>query len=172
MGNTGAKSPPFPFAGLASRAPVLKSIFVTEPIPEGGSGKYVSEPVALKVCPERVAVQVIVYVDSCAERDERLKGNACLVLFRGTLPLVSVFPLTVTVTSRLGEPEGTVTGTAFAIFRSVTGVSMRMDTAVESLPLFASPGRNGRMDCAQRSARSGEVDVPGTGNSPPTIAVR
>ena len=99
MGNTGANGPPFPFAGRASKAPVRKSIFVTDPMVEGGSGRKLKEPVAENFSEAKVAVQDMSYASVRGVRAERENGSACLVALRGTIPLVSFLPSTVTETT-------------------------------------------------------------------------
>jgi len=131
----------------------------------GGSGRYVSSPVALNFCFAKVAEHVIVCADFCAFRAESEKGSACLVALSGTAPLVSTLPLTEIVTSRVPGPR--VIGTALEISEKVMGVSMRMATGDVEEDCVASSGRYGRIAGAHRRARRGEEDVAGIGKRPP-----
>ncbi len=145
MGNTGANGPPFPFAGRASKAPVRKSIFVTDPMLEGGSGRKLNDPDAENVSEANVAVQDISYASVRGVSAERENGSACLVTLRGTIPLASFFPSTVTETTTDGDrelresPESPI-GTALAICEKVIGVSTRIAMSLGS-PVFASSAR-------------------------------
>lgn len=159
-----------PSAGLANKAPVRKSILVTDPIPAGNGGRYEREPVAWNVCEEKLAEHEILYaaVLGCSAESENCK--AFLVLFNGTLPLVKVFPSTLMTT--FNDPKGGLLGMPLMklvpdIREKVIGASTRM--ATDEVSPVASSGRYGLMAGEHLRARSGTVDLSGTGNWPPGI---
>jgi hypothetical protein len=88
-----------------------------------------------------------------------------LVALSGTTPLVSILPLTETVTSRVPGPR--VIGTALSISEKVTGVSMSIATGEVAEARAASSGRYGRIAGPQRRARRGKDDMAGIGKRPP-----
>lgn len=82
-----------------------------------------------------VAVHVALYgcVLGCSE--DNLKGSACLVTFKGTFPLASVFPSTLTATDTEVDASaltlGRRIGAALAISEKVTMVSIKNATSSE-----------------------------------------
>lgn len=145
MGNTGVNGPPFPFAGRASKAPVRKSILVTDPMVEGGSGRKLKEPDAENFSEANVAVQDISYASVRGVRAERENGSECLVALRGTIPLETLLPSTVTETTRdcngeLRASRERPMGAALAIWEKVIGVSTRIAMSLGS-PDFASSAK-------------------------------
>jgi hypothetical protein len=137
MGNTGAYGPPFPFAGLANRAPVLRSILVTEPMTDGGVGRYDSEPVAVKVFPPNVVEHEMAYGAFLGWRAPKEKGRVFLIDPTATVPDVSCLPSTETTTFKL--PLVLAMGDALATWVKVMGASTRMET--DASVVDASSGR-------------------------------
>lgn len=115
------------------------SNLVTPPMSAGGSGRYVSNPVALNFCFAKVAEHVMVYAPFCGFSAASENGSSCFVALSGTGPLAIFLPLTETVTSRLPGPR--VIGTALEISENTMGASMRIEAGELAEGCVASSGR-------------------------------